>query len=667
MENNSSHDETRIEEGGLGLVLPILGVVILIAGMIVYLQRSGQQPEGEPVETPVATDDYSNTIVASNFFNPSNQVTFWKERDLPLDQIRSSVNTGTNSNIRHVDYSGSESCAECHQEKYDDWSKHSHRWMNAMAVPANVKGDFSGTNNIRYQGGVGTFFMANGEYRMHTEREDRTRSYRITRTIGSRFFQYYVGTLVESSQQEQDDMYNVEHVLPFGFWIDEDQWVPTVHVFREPHHEHSALDLFAGDRIALYDYGCSGCHTTWPYGDWMMTRYGSRRLSLYSPRPAIIESVNYIESEHPELVSMHNSDRPQTAADYKALVKQIETLPYDGHRVNLGISCEACHNGSKEHVAKSTKTNSTQLPYFFPVHPNIHSTAKDLDELVSKSDGNLNLVCARCHSGGRPEYANGVHTWNSTEFADGTQGFCYKRNSDSHPDTSTLTCVHCHDPHEATGPKWKRTAQQDNQSCIDCHDQFNSPAAIEQHTHHKADSAGSQCMDCHMPKINEGLQDMVRTHRIFNPTDPKMIEANQPNACNLCHLDKPIDWTIGHLRDWYGKEHTYAESKIFRNYPSRKQSVGLGWLNSPQNTTRLSAAGAMSVSDDFEKWLPHLIDFVTEDSHLINRQFIQRRLDKRMGIKLRNLGFNFYQPREERRAIMAQIRPQLETRAEAVQ
>lgn len=667
METESSEENSTAQEGGLGLILPIIGLLLLIAGVVIFVKRDGYPPELAPSTDLVAAEDYGDTIVATNFFNPSNQVTYSLEQDLPADSLHASVNTGTNSNIRRADYSGSEACVECHQDKYDDWSKHSHRWMNAMAVEPNVKGDFSGTNNIRYQGGIGTFFMEDGEYRMRTERSDRTRSYRITRTIGSRFFQYYVGRLIESSHQEQDDMYAIEHVLPFGFWIGEGQWVPTVHVFREPHHEHSALDLFAGERIALYDYGCSGCHTTWPYGDWMMTRYGSHRLSSYSPRAATIESRNYLESEHPELVAMYNSDTPETAAGYEKLVRQIEMIPSEGHRVNLGIACEACHNGSQEHIAKSTKTNTTQRPYFFPVNPNIHSNAKDFTQLVSKSDGNVNMICARCHTGGRPEYANGIHTWNSTEFTDGTKGFCYQRGPESHPNAETLTCIHCHDPHQATGPKWQRTAQQDDQSCVSCHEQFTTATAIEQHTHHRAGSAGSHCMDCHMPKINEGLEDMVRTHRIFNPTDPKMLEANQPNACNLCHLDKPIDWTITHLREWYGQEHRYAESKIFRNYPQRKSPVGLGWLNSPHNTTRLSAARAMSVSDDFANWLPHLINFVTEDSHLINRQFIQLRLDEELGIKLRNLGFNFYQPREERRAIMAQIRPQLESGTKSAQ
>jgi len=49
-------------------------------------------------------------------------------------------------------------------------------------------------------------------------------------------------------------------------------------------------------------------------------------------------------------------------------------------------------------------------------------------------------------------------------------------------------------------------------------------------------------MNCHMPKINEGINSLVRTHTIFSPTNPAMIEANRPNACNLA---TPIARSIG--------------------------------------------------------------------------------------------------------------------------
>ena len=603
MDSDRDTENQPEADGGIGLVLPIIGVIGILAAIAIFMKRSDSEPLAESYSQSVTAPTDGDEVIWGNFFNPSNRVSYLKKPDDEISVAHPVVNTGTNSNVRRVDYVGAESCRECHADKHKDWTGHSHRWMNAMATPETVNGDFSGSSDIRYQGGIGTFYREKDEYRMRTERSDRTRTYHVTRTIGSRFFQYYVGRLIESDKQEPADMKATEHVLPFGYWISENQWVPTVHIFREPDTEHTAVDSFAGEKVVNYDVGCSRCHTTWPYGDWMITGSGNQRLSFYSPRNVTIEARRYVEDEHPEFLSLVNSDIPSKADNYATFEKRMEDLPYDGQRIELGINCEACHHGSREHVANSTKTNTTVRPWFFPVHPNIHSDDKDFSSLVKNSDGNVNMICGRCHSGGRPVYANGIHTWNSTEFADGVQGFCYKRKSGSHPESSTLTCIHCHDPHEATGPKWKRTPQQDDQSCIDCHPQFKNAESLQNHTHHDPGTAGSHCMDCHMPKINEGLQYMVRTHRIFNPTDSAMIEANQPNACNLCHLDKPIDWTIGHLRDWYGEKHRFAESKIFRNYPRRDQPVGLGWLHSAHNGTRLAAAEAMATTD-VRRWLP---------------------------------------------------------------
>jgi hypothetical protein len=133
-----------------------------------------------------------------------------------------------------------------------------------------------------------------------------------------------------------------------------------------------------------------------------------------------------------------------------------------------------------------------------------------------------------------------------------------------------------------------------------------------------------------------------------------MIEANQPNACNLCHLDKPIDWTIGHLRDWYGKEHRYSERALVRSYPDRRQPVGLSWLRGTHAPTRLAAAGAAATSA--APWvLPELFRLLAEDEQLLNRQFTQRRLEERLGIKFKDKGYQFYMTGPERTAAIRRI------------
>ena len=96
-------------------------------------------------------------------------------------------------------------------------------------------------------------------------------------------------------------------------------------------------------------------------------------------------------------------------------------------------------------------------------------------------------------------------------------------------------------------------------------------------------------MNCHMPRINEGLQDIVRTHTIFSPTNADMIHANHPNACNQCHTEKSIDWTIGYMQQWYHVK--FDDRKLQQHYSSRTQSAAWGWLRSQNEAVRKVAGG----------------------------------------------------------------------------
>ena len=167
-------------------------------------------------------------------------------------------------------------------------------------------------------------------------------------------------------------------------------------------------------------------------------------------------------------------------------------------------------------------------------------------------------------------------------------------------------------------------------------------------------------MNCHMPRINEGMQDVVRTHAIFSPTKPEMIEANHPNACNLCHVDRTIDWTLDHLQGWYGV--TYAEDRLAAAYPYRERPAVVGWLKSHNEAVRLVATGALARSDD-NSALPELID-VLDDPYLLNRQFAQISLEEKLDIRLLDFGYRFYMTAQERREPLRKIRAHvLEQRA----
>ena len=68
------------------------------------------------------------------------------------------------------------------------------------------------------------------------------------------------------------------------------------------------------------------------------------------------------------------------------------------------------------------------------------------------------------------------------------------------------------------------------------------------HSHHAPGSPGSACVACHMPKTSYALRTAIRSHRIDSPSP----SPEQPNACNLCHLDRSLAWTASELGRLWG-------------------------------------------------------------------------------------------------------------------
>ena len=134
-----------------------------------------------------------------------------------------------------------------------------------------------------------------------------------------------------------------------------------------------------------------------------------------------------------------------------------------------------------------------------------------------------------------------------------------------------------------------------------------------------------------------------------------MLQANHPNACNMCHPRENIDWTLSKLRDWYGK--SYNEAAIQKSYPSRTQPVSLGWLKNKDYAVRLVAADSLFRTK--AKWaLPQLIDAL-DDRLIINRQFASRGLETVFGTHMIDQGYRFYMTADERRGPIQKIRAAL--------
>jgi predicted CXXCH cytochrome family protein len=106
-----------------------------------------------------------------------------------------------------------------------------------------------------------------------------------------------------------------------------------------------------------------------------------------------------------------------------------------------------------------------------------------------------------------------------------------------------VTCSNCHDPHSA------KLLAEGNALCRRCH----LPARFDarEHHHHEPDSAGAQCINCHMPTKRYMVVDARRDHSMRVPRPDLSVSLGTPNACSQCHADRPPQWAAQTVAGWY--------------------------------------------------------------------------------------------------------------------
>jgi hypothetical protein len=133
---------------------------------------------------------------------------------------------------------------------------------------------------------------------------------------------------------------------------------------------------------------------------------------------------------------------------------------------------------------------------------------------------------------------------------------CFKDATD---ESRTMTCFSCHVLHKTPGDLREPVEWADDQlapgmrgdaACTQCHEPIEQDIAA--HTKHQVGSTGSSCYNCHMPYTTYGLLKTIRSHTVSIPTVAETSELGRPNACNLCHLDKTLEWSQEALGRWYG-------------------------------------------------------------------------------------------------------------------
>jgi hypothetical protein len=219
---------------------------------------------------------------------------------------------------------------------------------------------------------------------------------------------------------------------------------------------------------------------------------------------------------------------------------------------DFGTNCERCHGPGSEHIAD-------------------YSAPMVLQTRLSPARNTM--VCAQCHSFRdiyAPDYSAGADYYDfflpileysqpldkdPAYWSDGRtrrfsndafglwQSECYLKGS--------VTCVDCHvDGHQTEIEKNPQLRPGTNVLCARCHTAIGK--AVAAHTHHAENSAGSSCVECHMPRTVFSIKAAIRDHSMSIPVPENTIRHDIPNACNVCHTGRDANWALQQMSQWYG-------------------------------------------------------------------------------------------------------------------
>lgn len=469
------------------------------------------------------------------------------------------------------DYAGSASCEPCHSEIYDTWTRAPMHNMTRMpgAVPGGAP--FDG-RVFRFKNDTATLATVDGD-RYVTVRSQKYGDgiWRVTKIIGGHYREDFAGLKVDAAAKSArilGDSHD-EEVLPVSYVLGTQSLRYKGYSVMTPERD----GLKAGP---VWNRTCIFCHNTAPYLSSMLGALAGAAAKPYQgevvdPLLPAGERASFVVSDEDgmkhaledELSFLHKMPEKFGSKSMRyALVSTIDGTRADfwaGDLLEVGIGCESCHGGAKEHV-HDPKTK----PSFVPHAPFVGTAGIRSDAEA------MTRTCGRCHQvlfsgypwtwegGRRNESDRGGSHINSGEARDFMLGHC----------ATKMTCVDCHDPH-APGNEKRIHELEDtpagNAVCQRCHAKYTSDDAIRAHTHHDPRGEGGKCMSCHMPKKNMSLGGgTTRYHRIASPTDVDKVERDRPLECALCHADKTVRQILGDMKRLWGK--SYDETRVAALY-----------------------------------------------------------------------------------------------------
>jgi hypothetical protein len=349
--------------------------------------------------------------------------------------------------------------------------------------------------------------------------------------------------------------------FPFAYIIAEKMWAPVIQTFLAPPEFKNIYD------VGEWNGACIYCHTTQGRGrfvggdkfDSQVAEFGISCESCHA------EGAEHIARNSNPLrrYALHLGDRRDPTIVNPARLKAAEST----------LACGQCHSisafrGMEEKIdlaqhGSKFRPGQPDMPQKFVLQPNTPDHAAQKKQILQRNP----------HYYGDRFWGDGMTRVTGREMNAVLASPCYKGGE--------FSCVSCHEMHPQAGDTaaladWADGHQltapaESNTSCLQCHPKI--AATLTAHTHHAADSAGSSCYNCHMPHTAFGLLRALRSHQVSSPSVRETLDYGRPNACNLCHLDKPLGWTAEKLTAWYGQPAPSALSA-----DDRELATGARWL-----------------------------------------------------------------------------------------
>ena len=481
-------------------------------------------------------------------------------------------------------YVSSRTCRACHPSQYASWHASYHRTMTQVATPQSVATSFDG---VRVEAGSMALERRGDQLWAEFDDPDDLRPRQappsppaLASTQGSfgaagpqagtevprrphRLKRHVV--LTTGSHNQQIYWYATGHgrtlgQLPAIWLVDERRWIPRRAAVMHPPGQAAFSETGAWNGI------CVACHTTLgkPAFD---TPFGSQPIATQQVDTTSAEFGIACEACHgpaEEHVGVNADPRRRytlhlAKAPDASIVQPARLDPRRSAQV-----CGQCHAFWEfADPAAERAANARGLPYRpgddlrltrFIVQPTANGNSETMQRFLADDPGFIRDIF----------WSDGMVRATGREYNALIESPCYKNATD---DAHTLTCASCHAMHQTTDDRRTVTEWADDQlkpsgrggensACLQCHTPGRDPKRVAlqdvaEHTHHRADSTGSGCMNCHMPYTTYGLLKTIRSHQISNPSVKSTLDTGRPNACNLCHLDKTLAWTAAYLDQWY--------------------------------------------------------------------------------------------------------------------